>query len=1127
MSRQTLRRLTIIPAALGVVNFLGYAYAYVTRPLRAARIPYFYASLPESGPLLPSYLDYLKGLVRLDLGTVPVASGGREFVVVISQATVASLGLLILGLVASVGIGLLLGFSAVRSESRGTARWLTLLSTVGLAMPSFYIGGLLVLVVVTYISSWNLSAEAIIPIRGFGWDRHLILPILALMVRPLVQIAQVTAGLLETELGKRYVVTARSIGHPWKVIRRRHAFRNILAPVVLTVAGSFRLLMGELILVEWLFDWPGLGRLLALTLVPTSTSQSAGSALFLDPAVVATVLTTFAALFLLTDLVASSLVQRFDPRLRDAEQGGSGSNVVSARSRSTKRNWALLIGGSVVLLVALAAVAGPALAPHDPLEEFTIVQVGDGWEVAPLPAFTVSGFPLGSDEFGRDLLSRLLWAVRPTMLMVSIVALVRLVSGTLVGLASGWSSGWLGRVLDTAITGALTVPILIVALGAIAAVGIEMGLLAFIVGLAVTGWADTARIMREQTKMIKGQTYIEAAHALGHSSLGTLFRHVLPQVMPMAWMLFAFEISGTLVATAGLGFLGYYIGGDVWVEVADFVARRISGMPELGQMLASYGSPLTFLTEPWPMIVVTSAVFFTVLGFNLLGEGLRRELDSERAQHTVLRKIARWLSLWLEEQEWLSRLRKPTRRLIRIGVAVAGVSLVVLVVILWRGQASEVEPAVMLDVPGGHLWASDQHDPYGTLQSSSSGPRGPNIRWTFAAEDGSAFAGGPAVAKDGTLYVASEAGKLYALDPAGNLLWQATLSGSAAGTPALGESGDIYVAGKNGSLLAFAPGGELRWRLDTDANSVALTGPIVDPGGVIYYPMGSNIFAVSSRGELLWKAPVPANWRVSPPQLGPNGDLLFWDEVVLDLEEGVLRELDVPLDSGRYKFMVGADGRHYVRAGNIVMEWNLVGSTVEIVRTANWNYQGFLMIRNTASDAGVTRQGMIWLFYTNLSGTRVAWLDPEGRVLGTTGYPISRSRVIGIDDEGRTYVCGVGSNRPGFGPECRGLEPGLEEPLWQLELNHVERIDGGALVPGRLYVTAEIDGEGVLYALVDPATVAEEPAETQTEVGGGAVMPGGLVWAGRGRDYVCVSTIAEVEAAITQDLYPCYCPAQE
>ncbi|HLB45610.1 MAG TPA: tetratricopeptide repeat protein, partial [Anaerolineales bacterium] len=103
-------------------------------------------------------------------------------------------------------------------------------------------------------------------------------------------------------------------------------------------------------------------------------------------------------------------------------------------------NWPLIIGSLLVSAVLFIAVFGPRLAPRDPMEEMHVAQVGETWLAAPYPPFTVPGFPLGSDKLGRDVFSQLLWAVRPTMILVSIVAGVRLALGIIIGLASGWSA---------------------------------------------------------------------------------------------------------------------------------------------------------------------------------------------------------------------------------------------------------------------------------------------------------------------------------------------------------------------------------------------------------------------------------------------------------------------------------------------------------------------------------------------------------------------------------------------------------------------------------------------------------------------------------------------------------------
>jgi peptide/nickel transport system permease protein len=176
-------------------------------------------------------------------------------------------------------------------------------------------------------------------------------------------------------------------------------------------------------------------------------------------------------------------------------------------------NWPFTLGALIVLGVLFVAVFGPQLAPRDRLQGSLALKVGDEFMTAPFAPFAVPGFPLGSDERGRDLVSLLLWAVRPTLLLVALVTAARLLLGLLVGLASGWSTTWLGRGLDALISAALAAPVLIVSLAVIAALGVEpgQGVRTFVLGLALAGWAETARAVREQTRAQRGQPYVEAA----------------------------------------------------------------------------------------------------------------------------------------------------------------------------------------------------------------------------------------------------------------------------------------------------------------------------------------------------------------------------------------------------------------------------------------------------------------------------------------------------------------------------------------------------------------------------------------------------------------------------------------
>ncbi len=316
--RDLIRRLATIPLALLLANFLSYAYAHYALPLYQARNPFSTTEAIDL-PLLPAYSEYLKALLRLDLGEMPGTFA--PLIEVLQSASKASLGLISITIFISILIGLTLGMQAARHQPPRVARWLTLVSTVGLAMPSFYLGTLLVVGSIIYAVRAGDGTQPPLPLTGFGWDNHLVFPILVLMARPAMEIAQVTANATVNEFNKQYVVAARSIGNGWRAVRWRHVFNNAIAPIIISVSRSIRLLVGELILVEFLFSWPGLGRLLAISLTPSRTTAGGGGS-FLYPPLIAGVITVLAIFFLLIDLIASMLLYKMDPRLQHINEEG-------------------------------------------------------------------------------------------------------------------------------------------------------------------------------------------------------------------------------------------------------------------------------------------------------------------------------------------------------------------------------------------------------------------------------------------------------------------------------------------------------------------------------------------------------------------------------------------------------------------------------------------------------------------------------------------------------------------------------------------------------------------------------------------------------------------------------------
>lgn len=297
--------------------------------------------------------------------------------------------------------------------------------------------------------------------------------------------------------------------------------------------------------------------------------------------------------------------------------------------------WIGVVLGGVLVLIA---VVGPLLAPHDPIAVITdVFRVGDRVyvpSVQPVPPLTTSRFLLGTDIAGRDLFSRLLWGVRPTLILCAFIASLRLALGIILGLAAGWFGGPIARLIEIFIDVSLAVPILLFALAVISFIG-DRELPTFILALVLTGWAGTAVFIRNNTLVIKREAYIEGARAVGVPPLGILRRYVLPQLWPALPALASFELAATLLVVAELGFLGLFIGETFVImgasgEINETPIGLTANYPELAQMMANFWSKM--IRTPWEVAFVGFAIFVIIFTFNMLGEGMRRQMDVTRSR---------------------------------------------------------------------------------------------------------------------------------------------------------------------------------------------------------------------------------------------------------------------------------------------------------------------------------------------------------------------------------------------------------------------------------------------------------------------------------------------------------------
>lgn len=260
--------------------------------------------------------------------------------------------------------------------------------------------------------------------------------------------------------------------------------------------------------------------------------------------------------------------------------------------------WSGWLGLSIVLLFAMLGLIGPTLAPNDP----TVLHPGQNF------APSTWQFPLGTDNLGRCILSRLLHGSRISLSTSLLAALMISLIGISVGAMSGYYGGWLDAIIMRIVDTLLAFPSLIVALAIVGVLG--AGIVNAIIGLVCVWWVGYARIIRGLVLVGREQLYVDAAELIGASRQRILWRHILPNVVAPVIVLATLELGQLILALASLNFLG--LGAQ-------------PPTPEWGAMLED-GRPF-LQTEPQLMIYPGLTIALVVLGFNLLGDSLRDLLD--------------------------------------------------------------------------------------------------------------------------------------------------------------------------------------------------------------------------------------------------------------------------------------------------------------------------------------------------------------------------------------------------------------------------------------------------------------------------------------------------------------------
>jgi ABC-type dipeptide/oligopeptide/nickel transport system permease subunit len=267
------------------------------------------------------------------------------------------------------------------------------------------------------------------------------------------------------------------------------------------------------------------------------------------------------------------------------------------------------IGGAIVIFVTALALLAPLIAPHDPINQNLAA-------VLLPPAWSAEGswdHPLGTDHYGRDVLSRILYGTRISLIIGTVAALIGASIGVTAGIVAGYYSGLTGTIIMRIVDINLAFPLILLALTVVAILGPNMRNM--IIVMAITTWMIYARVVRGATLSISQQEYVEAARAVGAHDFRILARHILPNLLAPILVIWTLEVARVILMESALSFLGLGVPPPT---------------PSWGRMLAEGRDYLNIAS--WIATYPGMAIMLTVLGINFLGDGLRDLLDPRQSR---------------------------------------------------------------------------------------------------------------------------------------------------------------------------------------------------------------------------------------------------------------------------------------------------------------------------------------------------------------------------------------------------------------------------------------------------------------------------------------------------------------
>jgi ABC-type dipeptide/oligopeptide/nickel transport system permease subunit len=272
--------------------------------------------------------------------------------------------------------------------------------------------------------------------------------------------------------------------------------------------------------------------------------------------------------------------------------------------RAALREPKVVVAGGFILLLILLAIFAPWIAPKDPLEQDLMLGT--------LPPVTYSGaepgYWFGTDDLGRDVLSRLIHGARVALTVAFVAAGLAALLGTVLGLLAGWYGGWVDAVISRLVDIWMAFPPVLLSILLVAVLG--SGVHSVIAAIVIIDWTRFCRVVRSETMAQAQMDYVTAARTIGFPKLRILFKEILPNVAPVIIALLSLEMGIAVIVEAILSFVGLSVSSDT---------------PTWGGMI-SQGRAIIYQGW-WVLVAPLAMLFLTVLAFNQLGDGLRRALD--------------------------------------------------------------------------------------------------------------------------------------------------------------------------------------------------------------------------------------------------------------------------------------------------------------------------------------------------------------------------------------------------------------------------------------------------------------------------------------------------------------------